>query len=201
MSIRIPNLPNDHAVGLVVCTQLDPKKNAALLTVEDGSAVPVVPLKLLTKPYFARLLRNSRGHFHVELAAASQFRVKPERTTTRRDFEELVEQAFGQEARAKVIGTYRLAFERVPKHGIIRAYTDRTTVSGVTLRMTAGSIELEGSAVSRINWRSLSNDEIEISVMASRTVGIKETFLCDAHEWISRLFRVTVLNEPQGITQ
>jgi hypothetical protein len=196
MPIKLPDLADVGALRLIACGRIS-TRHRHLASWLDQRRVLVCSYSAGNSKFFARLLTGgSRGHFHIECAAANAFSRsnRPKPNTNRRDFDGLTERVIGQQIDVRFRCYFVIPLADLAPNGIIRSLSSETTAAGVSMKLTSGVLTLSSSPIDRIEWTILNSDNIQVGLEKILSRTLAESYLVELLRWSRSLFDVMILN-------
>jgi hypothetical protein len=184
---------------LTACGEITGTKEPRVAVLLKKNAL-IAAYKAAGEKVFVRLLggRTSANHLHIDVAKAGIFRGKEPKVTNRRsDLDKLLSKVIGNTIDVGVEGEFLMPLGVLPVEGVIRSLSVEKKSGSVVLRMTAGTLSVEGAPVESIKWAIRDGGKnVQISLLAERkSVVIDDNYLVDLLKWIESILGVFVLGK------
>jgi hypothetical protein len=199
MSIKLPDFRNSRCQMLTACGEITGAKEPRVADLLKKKALIAV-YKAAGDKAFVRVLggRTSANHLHIDVAKAGIFRGKdPKATHKKSDLDRILKQVIGNTIDVGVEGEFLMPLGVLPADGVVRSLSVEKKSGNVALRMTAGTLSVEGAPVQSVEWEIRDGGKnVQISLLAERkSVVIDDNYLVDLLKWIESMLAVFVLGK------
>jgi hypothetical protein len=189
MAIALPDLHADKVDGLMICGSIKAKdKSLRKWAASHERDWYICYFGKKSNRLFCRVTFDKykdRIHFHTDLATKDWFSSGkvPEETEDGPEFEKLVAPTFNLEMTADVSLDFRAKRGAWPS---IMALTQKLSVErdGLTIKMTGGTLSVEGAPVNAIFWAIDPKDDTQarVSMRGAITLTMSENYIQDFYQ-------------------
>jgi hypothetical protein len=204
MSISVPNLGNSKCVIFTVCGSLETKDMKVLKWLKAGQRL-AARVRSGGRTYLLSAIAGQafENHFHIDLASVDFFNKKdlPSPTHSLKELLEQIEITVGSTCTVRVEGTFDVSISDLPPllQNFIKIATTSTSVGGVKIQTTGGSLSVEGTPVQNIRWQVFGTDDVMIELNSNQTVTVTESYLEESWQSINQTFtRLIQGDAPSG---
>jgi hypothetical protein len=204
MPIRLPAIEDPRCVLFIACAEIESRSTKVKALLKSNQQLHN-RLKMGGHPYhFAATLGDREGgHFHIDFAALEYFKKKdfPKQTHTLDEIQEAIEPLVGQKATVRMEGRFEVQVTDLP--GTVREFlktmSTPTTIGGVKIRTTAGTLVVEGTPISTIKWWLRRDGEVILLELEGRTkVTISDSYLEELWQSVETTFGRLVPQESSN---
>lgn len=199
MPLRLPNLNSTGCINLTACGEIVTKDKRLLdwLKSQDEKPFRVAKVKIGDGAAFVRVAFGgySKRHFHLEITPVHYFDRPhlPKSNASIAEIRSLVEKVAGEKVRLDVEGEYLVKKQDLPP--MIRSTIFESKGDGVSLRMTGGTIAVDGGPIYRIKWSIGKKHDTLVSLEAIVKAVVTDSYLEDAFSLMNDAFKAFVTLE------
>ncbi|MBI3852394.1 MAG: hypothetical protein HY298_19230 [Verrucomicrobia bacterium] len=198
MPLKLPSFRKSRCQMLTACGEI--------VDAADFSIERLVKKKTLSASYKAaderasiRIFSGGKkgNHLHIDIATPAFFGGKvPKATHKRSDIDAILNQVIGMKVNVGVRGMFVAPVESLPADGVIRSLSVQKTSGKVGLKMTGGTVSVEGAPIRKMEWSLIQNGKrVRVAVWADKSQLIHEDYLVDLLKWIESTFDTFVLGK------
>ena len=185
MTVNLPDFKDTLCQHLTVCGQVSLKSagQRALLKKEQQLIATYRPSAGRT---FARLISGNSTHLHVDCTLREVMGSKPPKTTARiADLKQAIVEFAGCGIDLGITAHFDYPIEMFHPRSLIGSITKKSGSGGVSISLTEGTLELEGSPLTSLSWDvGDSRDSIEITLQAERETTVSNDYIVESFSWI-----------------
>jgi hypothetical protein len=201
MSIRLPDFRDKRCRMLTLCgaVLVEEGKEAADLPKKEVWSIARYSKAGQTVYVRLGLTPGKRSpHFHLDVARREIFQKGklPEPNLPVKQLQETIDSFVGKQIDVGKKATYRLPQNDLPP--LIRSTIAEARADNVRIKMTGGTLSVEGSPINTIAWESIGDTgDVLVTLKARAKVTIGESYLEDALSLMESAFTAFILGGPR----
>jgi len=134
---------------------------------------------------------------HIDIAAPGYFeKEKPKENYTIAELKEILGKTGEIEALVRMTGVFRLPLASLPADGLVRSFLRSPKVGKMSMSLTEGKIEFEGSSLKFIRWESdRKTNSVKIMLWVQKKRKISDEYFTDSLKRIEVALNAMILEK------
>jgi len=192
MILTLPDFKDRRCLQLDFCGRIDgqvsiPELDKALVAEFSGPGKELFLGIVLPFPG-----DRKHTHVHLRLATSEAFDKKPPNVTaTLDDIFKLVEPFMGKSTKTELDGVFVAELTEISP--LIRSGFVETTVEKVQVRMTGGTLSVQGTPIHTIGWKLKKSGKVEFLLEARTERALTASYLVDGLHLMESAFKAMVV--------
>ncbi len=196
MIFTLPDFKDRKCLRLDLCGRIAEPSSAPPLDKALIADCATVGKKLLLGIVLPFPRDKKDTHVHIRIAILESFEGTPPRVNSTLDeIFKLIEPFMGKKIRTEIDGVFRV--EMTEMSPLIRSSFVETTVEKVHVKLTGGTLSVQGTPIHTIGWKLGKSGKVNVLVEARTETELTASYLVDGLDLIESAFRAMVVGETR----